>query len=268
MQLEQLFDRLKFEYLPASLEAVCEQAAKQKLDYPDFLAQALQAEWAGRNRRGIDSRMSQAHFPAVKTLEAFDFDFQPSIDRQVLRNLAGLAFVERAENVIFLGPPGVGKTHLSVGLGIKAIEAGHRVLFTTLDQLMTRLKRARGENRLERTLKQLTYPRLLICDEIGYLPLSRDEASLFFRLVNRRYERAAMILTSNKSFADWGEVFAEQVIATAILDRLLHHATTVNIKGESYRLKEKRRAGLLKSQPPAGAETPTDTNQEDDVDAA
>ncbi|MBA1149433.1 ATP-binding protein [Ectothiorhodospiraceae bacterium WFHF3C12] len=273
MQLEQLFERLKFDYLPDQLEAVCEQAAKRKLDYPDFLAQALETEWAGRNRKGIDSRMQQAKFPAVKTLEAFEFDFQPSIDRQVVRNLAGLAFVERAENVIFLGPPGVGKTHLAVALGVKAIEAGHRVEFQTLDQLMGRLKKAREENRLDRTLKQLTYPKLLIVDEIGYLPLTRDEASLFFRLINRRYERAAMILTSNKSFADWGEVFGEQVIATAILDRLLHHATTINIKGESYRLKEKRRAGLLKTNPPAGAEDPetgsTEHNpKEEDTDAA
>jgi len=273
MQLEQLFERLKFEYLPDQLDSVCEQAAKNKLDYPDFLAQALETEWAGRNRKGIESRMNQARFPAIKTLEQFDFDFQPSIDRQVLRNLAGLAFVERGENVILLGPPGVGKTHLAIALGVKAVEAGHRVQFQTLDQLMSRLKKAREENRLERTLKQLSYPRVLIVDEIGYLPLTRDEASLFFRLVTRRYERASLILTSNKSFADWGEVFGEQVIATAILDRLLHHATTVNIKGESYRLKEKRRAGLLKNEPPAGAdvdpptessETPTD--QEDEAD--
>jgi len=165
----------------------------------------------------------------------------------------------------------VGKTHLAIALGVKAIEAGHRVQFQTLDQLINRLKKARGENRLERTLQQLSYPRLLIIDEIGYLPLSRDEASLFFRLVNRRYERASLILTSNKSFADWGEVFGEQVIATAILDRLLHHATTINIKGESDRLKEKRRAGLLKTAPlirgegvavdAAGATEPTSSNE-------
>lgn len=245
MKLEQALERLKFDYLPDELDAVCEQAAKRELDYREFLAEALEREWAGRQRRGIDSRLKQARLPWLKTLEQFDFDFQPSVDRRVVQRLGGLAFVERAENVVLLGPPGVGKTHLAVALGMKAIEAGHRVLFQTLDQLMSRLRRAREENRLERTLAQLTYPKLLILDEIGYLPLSREEASLFFRLVSRRYERASLILTSNKSFTDWGEVFGDPVLATAILDRLLHHATTINIKGESYRLKEKRRAGLL-----------------------
>ena len=128
---------------------------------------------------------------------------------------------------------------------MKAVEAGHRVMFLTLDTCITRLKRSQAENRLERQLQQLTYPRVLILDEIGYLPMSRQEASLFFRLITRRYEKASLILTSNKSFVDWGEIFGDQVLATAILDRLLHHATTLNIKGESYRLKEKRKAGLL-----------------------
>ena len=130
---------------------------------------------------------------------------------------------------MLLGPPGVGKTHLGIALGVKAVEAGFSVLFLTFETLMTRLVRARHENRLERTLQQLVYPRLLILDELGYLPLSREEASLFFRLLVRRYERASLIVTSNKSFGDWGDVFNDQVLATAILDRLLHHATTVNI---------------------------------------
>ncbi|MBW7655838.1 IS21-like element helper ATPase IstB [Hydrogenophilus thermoluteolus] len=202
-------------------------------------------EWAGRNQKGLESRLRQARMPWIKTLEQFDFDFQPAIDRKVIRSLAGLAFVQRAENVILLGPPGVGKTHLAIALGVKAAEAGHRVLFLTLEEVMNRLKRAQQEKRLERQLQQLTYPKVLIVDEIGYLPLERQEASLFFRLVARRYEKGSIILTSNKGFADWGEIFADQVVATAILDRLLHHATTLNIKGESFRLKEKRKAGLL-----------------------
>lgn len=189
--------------------------------------------------------MRQARFPWVKTLDQYDFAFQPSLDRHQVRELAGLSFVERGQNVVILGPPGVGKTHLAVGIGVKAVEAGYSVLFLSLEGLMTRLVRAKHENRLERALQQLTYPKVLILDELGYLPLSRDEASIFFRLVVRRYERASLIITSNKSFVDWGEVFHDHVLATAILDRLLHHATTLNMKGESYRLKEKRRAGLL-----------------------
>jgi len=190
-------------------------------------------------------RLKQARLPWIKTLDQFDFEYQPSIDRKQVRELAGLSFVERAQNVVLLGPPGVGKTHIAVALGIKAVEAGYSVLFLTLEALMGRLVRARHENRLERSLQQLTYPKLLILDELGYLPLSREEASLFFRLLVRRYERGSLIVTSNKGFTDWGEVFNDHVLATAILDRLLHHATTLNIKGESYRLKDKRKAGLL-----------------------
>jgi DNA replication protein DnaC len=178
-------------------------------------------------------------------MDQFDFDFQPSIDRRQVRELTGMSFAERTHNVIILGPPGVGKTHLAIALGVKAVEAGYSVLFLTLESLMTRLVKAFHENRLERSLQQLVYPKVLIIDEIGYLPLSQLEASLFFRLVARRYERASLIVTSNKSFLDWGETFNDPVIATAILDRLLHYSTTLNIKGESYRLKEKRRAGLL-----------------------
>jgi DNA replication protein DnaC len=245
MELEHLLGKLKMDHLEAQLDAVCEQAAQRQADYKTFLVQALQTEWQGRYQRGTELRLRQARFPWLKTLEQFDFDFQPSLDRRQVRELAGMSFAERAHNVIVLGPPGVGKTHLAIALGIKAVEAGYSVLFLTLEELIGRLVRAAKESRLERSLQQLTYPKVLIIDEIGYLPLSNFEASLFFRLVVRRYERASMVVTSNKSFLDWGEVFSDPVLATAILDRLLHYSTTLNIKGESYRLKEKRRAGLL-----------------------
>lgn len=245
MELENLLEKLKLDHLENQLDAVCEQAAQRQLDYKDFLIQALQTEWQGRFQRNTEARLKLARFPWIKTLDQFEFDFQPSLDRKQVRELAGMSFVERAHNIILLGPPGVGKTHIAIGLGVKAVEAGYSVLFLTLEQLMTRLVKSFNENRLERTLRQLSYPKVLIIDEIGYLPLSNTEASLFFRLVARRYERASLIITSNKSFLDWGEVFNDPVLATAVLDRLLHYSTTLNIKGESYRLKEKRKAGLL-----------------------
>ena len=249
MELTALLERIKLDHLADQIDAVCEQAAGRDLDYKAFLAQALETEYRGRFQRGIEARLKQARFPWLKNLEQFDFDFQPSLDKKLVRELAGMSLVERAHNVVLLGPPGVGKTHLAIALGMKAVEAGYSALFLTLEQLMTRLTRARHENRLERTLQQLVYPKVLVLDELGYLPLSREEASLFFRLLVRRYERASLIVTSNKSFLDWGEIFQDHVLATAILDRLLHHATTLNIKGESYRLKEKRRAGLLGQAP-------------------
>jgi len=260
MQLNSLLDKMKMDHLGAQLDTVCEQAAKKDLGYREFLTQALETEWHGRHLKGVESRLKMARFPWIKSLEQFDFSFQPSIDRKVVRELAGLGFVERAENIILLGPPGVGKTHLAVALGVKAVEAGYKVLFLSLESLLTRLSRARQENRVERQLQQFVYPKVLIIDEMGYLPMNRDEAGLFFRLLTRRYEKASVILTSNKSFVDWGEIFNDQVLATAILDRLLHHCTTLNIKGESYRIKEKRKAGLLGST----SQTAEETNHHDE----
>ena len=223
-------------------------AAARELPYAQFLEQLLGEEVAAKTGKNVAMRTAMARFPFVKPLETFDFAYQPSIDRKQLQQLATCHYLEHGDNVIVLGPPGVGKTHLAVSLGLKAIEAGYRVLFTTAAHLITVLTKAHAEGSLDEKLKVFTTPRLLIVDEIGYLPIDRLGANLFFQLISRRYERGPMILTSNQSFGAWGDVFGDRVIASAILDRLLHHAVTLNIRGNSYRLKEKLKAGLVRSQ--------------------
>jgi DNA replication protein DnaC len=249
-QLDRLAEHLRKLRLLKSgerLEAVLQEAAARELPYAEFLEQVLGEEVAAKTSKNIAMRTAMARFPFVKPLETFDFTYQPSVDKKQLQQLASCHFIEHGDNVIVLGPPGVGKTHLAVSLGLKAIESGYRVLFTTAAHLIAVLTKAHAEGRLDEKLKVYTTPRLLIIDEIGYLPIDRIGANLFFQLISRRYERGPMILTSNQSFGAWGEVFGDRIIATAILDRLLHHAVTLNIRGNSYRLKEKLKAGLVRS---------------------
>lgn len=248
-QLERLHEhcqRLRLFQSRDRLEALLQDAGTREWNYADCLEAVLSEEVASKTEKHVAMRTSLARFPFVKTLEAFDFGYQPALDKKQIQALATCRFVETGENVILLGPPGVGKTHLAVGLGLKAIQHGYRVLFTTAATLISTLTNAMAEGRLEEKLKGYTVPRLLILDEIGYLPIDRLGANLFFQLISRRYERGPVILTSNQSFANWGEIFGDRVIATAILDRLLHHGITVSIRGDSYRLKEKIKAGLLK----------------------
>jgi DNA replication protein DnaC len=244
-QLQEQVKSLKLHRLAEELPGLLQEASKRELSYTDFLREVVSQELAARQERHTQMKTVMARFPFHKTLESFDFKFQPSIEVKVIRELATGRFIADADNVLLLGPPGVGKTHLAVGIGLKACGLGYRTMFITAAGLIASLVRAHNENRLEEKLKYLVQPKLLIIDEIGYLPIERLGANLFFQLVSRRYEKGAMMLTSNQSLAGWGQVFGDQVIATAILDRLLHHSTIVNIKGESYRLKEKRKAGLL-----------------------
>jgi len=238
-------EKLRLQGMAQVLDRVAEEAAKANVTYLDFLDRLLEEEAAARYQRTVAFKTRMARFPFFKTLDQFDFSFQPSIDERQIKELATLRFIASGENVIFLGPPGVGKTHLAVALGLKAVAHGYGVYFITVHELMDALVRDYNENRMAKRMRVLCRPKLLIIDEMGYLPLDRMGASFFFQLVSRRYERGSIIITSNKSYADWGSIFSDSIIASAILDRLLHHSTTINIRGESYRLREKKKAGIF-----------------------
>jgi len=254
--LQSALNGLGLKAVESRLESLLEQAAKTEPSYADFLQDVLGCEVDARRGRYLRARLQLAHLPFVKNFDQFDFGFQPSIDERQIRELRTLRFIHEASNVIFLGPPGVGKTHLSVALAEAAIQSGFGAYFMTAHDLVSDLGRAYREGRLDRRMRVYLAPRVLIIDEMGYLPLDELGATIFFQLVSARYERGSIILSSNKSYGDWGSIFGDPIIATAILDRLLHHSTTINIRGESYRLKDRRRAGLLsrpEEAPPSGA---------------
>ena len=237
---------LKLETIDAILDPTLERAMSEHLSPLETIGYLLEMEWKNRVNSTISTRMRYAGFPVKKRIDEFDFSFQPSIDTTLIRDLNTLRFIQQAENVVFLGPPGGGKTHLAIGLGITAIEAGFQVLFINASILIEKLKEAYHQDQLDRFLKKLAKPKLLIIDEIGYLPFDSAAAYCFFQLISRRYERTSTIFTSNKSFGDWGEIFQDHVIAAAILDRILHHCTTMNIKGDSYRMKDRKKNGLVR----------------------
>lgn len=269
----QALEQLGLSVAMSHLDQAAQQAAAQQWSYTHFLGYLLDGEMKDRQRRGVEMSLKLARFPYLKRLEEFDFSAQPTIDKRLIDELAGLRFVGEGRNTVLLGPPGVGKTHLAIALGVRVCELGQRAYFITAIELARRLSKATAENRLHREIKNLVRPSLLIIDEVGYLMLDATQASLLFQVICQRYEKQqAIILTSNKAFADWAQVFAgDAIMASAALDRLLHRATVINIRGESFRLKERKRADSRDGQAASGAgqnsRKPKASDQEQEVSA-
>ncbi len=237
--------RLRLGRIAEQLDALLSDAARGEPTYLDFLDAILREEVGAKQRKRVAMGIQIAHFPTVKTMDDFDFKFQPSVDQKLVRELALGRYIAQAENVMVFGPPGVGKTHLAIALGRAAVEAGYSVLFTSATSLLGALSKAESDGELGERLAFYCKPKLLIIDELGYLPFEKRSAHLFFQLIARRYEKASTFITTNQVVTQWGTVFGDDVLAAAILDRLLHHSFTLTIQGESYRLKQKRKAGLL-----------------------
>ncbi len=229
---------LSLPVVAACYQYEAEEAAKAKTSYQEYLYKVLQQQIIVRVDNSVNTKIKKARFPFIATLEEYDFTYQPKIDEKLIRELATLNFLAQAKNIIFIGPPGVGKTHLAVAIGMKAVQARKRVIMYSAEDLVNELMAHEVSNRLSSFLDTISRIDLLIIDELGYLALSKQSAALFFKLISKKYEKTSVIITSNKPFEEWGEIFADDVVAAAILDRLLHHCYPFFIQGKSYRLKE------------------------------
>ncbi len=239
-RLRENLERLKMKNTLEILDNYLERALKENTNVVEILDYIFSEEAKNKNRRAIEKQIQMSGFPMKKGFNEFDFDFQPSIDKRQIEELRTMRFLENAENIVFLGPPGVGKTHLATALGMETASHRFSTYYTNCHSLIEQMKKAHFENRLPDKLKLLARYKLLIIDEIGYLPMDIQGANLFFQLIARRYEKTSTIFTSNKTFSQWNDIFADVTIASAILDRVLHHCTVIHIKGESYRLKERK----------------------------